>query len=163
MAVADDVRTLQRLIKFIREVLEWLTRVLQGRNTGVNFIEVWPEVERRLNAAEEQIGRIRNEGDTLWQDLNAVGLTGNVLEMKLSVLERIVAPFRRASLSAAPEPPTGGRRPSRILKWVNSFLGSLKQAIPGVEFVKEYKEMVELTVEHRRNIPPAPERIFDLR
>jgi len=135
------------MIKFVREFLHWLARVV-STPSGIKFIEVWPQVEERLNSADLQISGMRQEGDALWRELSAVGLTGNALTMKLSVLESVVAPWFAFG---------------RVLRWINSFLGSLAEAIPGVDFVKEYKEMLELTAEDFHELPPPPGTILDLR
>lgn len=48
-----------------------------------------------------------------------------------------------------------------VLKWINTFLGSLASAIPGLELVKEYKEGVELVIDHQASGAPPAGRIFD--
>ena len=67
-------------------------------------------------------------------------MTGIQLAVKLTVWERLVS---------AVQP-----KLSLLFRWINSFIGSLTRALPGLELVKEYEEHVELTIEHQSDTPP---------
>ena len=83
----------------------------------------WEEVTRAFSQARQQV----ESDDFDWQYVEGVGLTGQMLEWKRSMLDRTIQ--------------HGGIR--RFLKIANSLLGSLSGAIPVLEIVKEYKENVE--------------------
>jgi len=87
------------------------------------FIKAWHEVLPRFEEARKALAEIDLE------ELEAVGLTGAQLELKIEGLNE-----------ARKEVPWYLRK---VLKWTNIILGSLGEAIPGLGAVKEYKECVE--------------------
>lgn len=170
MAVRDDVETLQRVLRVMDLTLEWLTRSgirdPQFRSRG---LVVWTSVSRHLSSVTGAIGDIKDDRAELWIRLESVGLTGETLSLKVYIFQQIVT-----SLQVADVDETVGQRSNRttpkgamkrLLKWFNSFLGSLGKALKGfvlpIDFVKEYKESVELVVEHQRSLAPPPPKIFD--
>lgn len=97
-----------------------------------NFPGPWPEVERRFKIARRQI-----ESDEIdWHYVEGVGLTRSVLIWKRNLLKKA--------------PKTGVLR--RFLDIANSILGSLSGGLPVVEFIKEYKDMVEACLKIVRSI-----------
>jgi hypothetical protein len=83
-------------------------------------------------AAENVLGRLRNIRDSMWSKLERAGLTGGQLRMKWEVL------LEDLTTNAV----------GRIVKRIDSLLGSLSTVIPGAELMKEYKEHVEISIEH---------------
>jgi len=79
--------------------------------------------------------------------LTEAGLTGQHLTEKLKVLEFLVE--RRGHVKF-------------LLRWVNSFLGSLLKTLPFMEAVKEYIEGIEMVIERQRNAPSPPRTILGL-
>lgn len=170
MAVDDDVKTLLALVTAVERTLEWLTRAgirdVRFRSHG---LEVWDTVSRHLTAVHTLIGSIRDERSETWIRLEAVGLTGVALSLKVFTVRQIVAPLRTSEAPSVANPighrttPKGAMK--RLLRWINSFLGSLGKALiklaDPIDFVKEYKESVELVVEHQRSVPPPPTKIFE--
>lgn len=97
-----------------------------------DFPGPWDEVKRRFEAAREQI-----RSDELdWRYVEGVGLTKSHLLWKRKLLEKA---GRLGVLR-------------RFLSMANSFLGSLVGALPVLEFVKEYKEMVEASLKIVRSV-----------
>lgn len=91
-----------------------------------DFPGPWNEVRERFELARKQI---RND-EVDWHYVEGVGLTKSALIWKRSLLEKAVkvGPLRR------------------FLSMANSFLGSLSGPLPIVDFIKEYKEMVEASL-----------------
>jgi hypothetical protein len=97
-----------------------------------DFPGPWNEITQRFAEARKQI-----ENDELdWHYVEGVSLTSSVLIWKRDLLRKAV----------------GTKVPRRILDIVNSFLGSLSGAIPVLEFIKEYKDMVEACLKIVRSI-----------
>ena len=91
-----------------------------------DFPGPWMEVQRRFDLVRTQI---RND-DLDWHYVEGVGLTKSDLVWKRSLLEKAA---RMGVLR-------------RFLSMANTFLGSLSGALPIIEFIKEYKEMVEASL-----------------
>lgn len=112
--------------------------------------EVRDELERvqgKLQLLTEEHG---SDAEELHGQLTDVGLTGNHLRLKERVLDWVLS--------------VTGANIRHVLKWMNSFLGSLSKVFPKLEIVKEYKEHLEVIVGHRRRRPPqVPKSIFDIR
>jgi hypothetical protein len=97
-----------------------------------NFPGPWEEVVKRF-----QIARMQIENDEIdWRYVEGVGLTRSTLLWKRDLL-------RKARQ-------TGVLR--RFLDMANSFLGSLSGGPPIVEFIKEYKDMVEASLRIVRSV-----------
>ena len=150
--VHDDVRRLIDLLAYISGLLHWIVEesdLIPEPDLRGRFRDGLPEVRQRIELVRDELGSVF-EGSSRWQQLTAVGLTGPQLTMKVSVLDWLVS-------KAAPLKP--------ILSWINSFLGSLSKVFPGLDIVQEYKEQVELVVEHQHCDGPTPgvKPILDLR
>jgi hypothetical protein len=128
----------------------------QGRNALIQFLEDLSKIldhlvkiripsdvrslfELGLNDATDQIKvaitqlqRAKTEADPIAEKLQAVGLRGNPLKLKL-----------REFYEAIKSSPV-----KTVLKFANIILGSLTEAIPPLELVKEFKETVETRLEH---------------
>ncbi|MGA2590389.1 MAG: hypothetical protein ABSH32_10770 [Bryobacteraceae bacterium] len=92
------------------------------------FRKTWDEqVKVQFAEVVSQIQSVQAEGSPLWTGIARAGLTGPSLDLKKHLLA-----------SAASE---GLLR--RFLRILNSWLGSLADAIPGVHPVKELKELLE--------------------
>lgn len=119
---------------FIVGILQFTERLLEhliGRlpiNEQPRFSLAWQkQVKLQLADAISQVQAIGSESSTLWTRLAGAGLTGPSLDLKRHLLA-----------SAAQD---GLLR--RFLRILNSWLGSLAEAIPGVHPIKQLKELLE--------------------
>lgn len=76
-------------------------------------------------------------------ELEALGLVGNELEMKLAGFTNA---FERFVMLG------GVRALKKVLRWINLFLGSLASAVPGVDALKEVKEAVEIGIDEAEEV-----------
>lgn len=163
-----DIARLRSLLRSIRALLSWLVQDSNfvPRDIRGAFGEVLPLVQKRLDAADNVIGSIKNTDNEVWRRLDEAGLTGIALNLKWML-------WRRTGMAAAAAPPIAqvvpasrgfvARKLQPLLKLTNSLLGSFLKAIPGVELVKEYKEGVEVVVaDQQRGLRPSP-KVFDIR
>lgn len=90
----------------------------------------WGEVEHNFRLARSMIER----DDVDWKYIEGLGMAGPTLRWKKRML---VESVRQGVVS-------------RFFKVANSILGSLSKAVPPLEFVKEYKEMVEAAMKYVR-------------
>lgn len=116
----------------------------------------WRKVRHRLHEIRERIGKLEREvdggvghfnelpEDRLERDLAEAGLLGEELEYKYELITRLFDRFNRRRTSLWLR---------RLLGAINSFLGSLGQAVPGSEAVREIKEMIEQTLKVDRRKP----------
>ena len=150
-ALERDVKLLSELVDNTSRLLEWTTeRVLENPAAPVNeFKMVLPEILDRLKWVEDEIRSIRSQRDPRWIRLENAGLTGEQISWKAAIRNWIGLRTKGAVLPA--------------LKWTNNFLGSLTSVFPPLEIVKEYKEGLELVVEHQSDMPNAPREILGLR
>jgi hypothetical protein len=117
------------------------------RNTLGDVSSALERTEGAVNVAIERGG---NELTRLETRLAEVGLAGSHLQLKEKVLDWIVT--------------VTGAHLRHVLKWMNSFLGSLTIVFPQLELVKECKEHLEIVVAHQhRAVPGVPNRIFEAR
>ena len=164
MPIANDKELLLSLLRFIRSTLEWFANV----PTKADLASLWPEVERRIRRVEDEVESLRTEQDPRWMNLVDVGMTGEALVLKRSVLKLIIQAIDKASQRSMQLerskriPCSSGSTISRLFDWLKSALGSLTRVFPMLDFVKEFVEMVELAVRHQRSIPAPPGSILNL-
>jgi hypothetical protein len=153
----EDIKRLRRLVTFVRDALRWLTP--QGEqwlragviDTAGSFVKSLPQVDAQLETIQEDLDSITENADERLSQLTAVGLTGDALVLKESVLRKLLSTFRVS--------------PRRILKWINSFLGSLAKVEgygAGCDLAKEFKEMLEFVVWTIHRPPKELKPILDL-
>ena len=156
-----ELTTLQNVLNSIEAFFKWLIYESSfiPEDLRRQFAEVFPRVSERLGNEIGDLGRVEDTDEPLWKRLDAAGLLGAALRLKLAIGQRVV---EQASISTKPAS-TGivGKLLQPVLKWINTFLGSLATAIPALELVKEYKDGVELVVENQRRGSPLPGRIFN--
>lgn len=133
MALKEDTKTLVEILVFVAQLLERLVKELPGDEQH-SFVGAWQEVEFGLRRIIEQIDRIDSEQSMLWRILQERGLTGSQLALKRERLDKARRKAEKTGIWG------------RVLKLINSILGSLS-VIPGIDPVKEFKEMVEDTME----------------
>ena len=154
-----DLTALTNLLLAIGGFLQWIVTdspfVPQDLRPG--FREVLPIVNSRLETAGNELGTIIDTGNPLWQRLDDAGLVGVPLRLKLAIWRRTTA-----TVSAPPPAPGGfvGRALRPLMKLINSILGSLASVFPLLELAKEYKDGVELVIEHQQEGNPPPIDIF---
>jgi hypothetical protein len=86
----------------------------------------WNDIEGRLSRAESAL----EQPDLNWEYLEGVGLVRDSLQFKRSMLTQAI---KQGVVS-------------RLLKIINSILGSLAKVFPFLEAVKEYKEHIEAAI-----------------
>jgi hypothetical protein len=142
--------TLGNLINLNYQVLD---HELRGE-----FVRTWPQAANNLANA---IRRLHEEANTirtgspkqsrLRSQLQRVGMTGDMLRMKERSLNLYLDPVDQIiSQPLTDKANLGERAIETLLTWtkpafkvMNSILGSLLKAFPGMEVVKELKEHVE--------------------
>jgi hypothetical protein len=142
--------TLGNLINLNYQVLD---HELRGE-----FVRTWPQAANNLANA---IRRLHEEANTirtgspkqsrLRSQLQRVGMTGDMLRMKERSLNLYLDPVDQIiSQPLTDKANLGERAIEKLLTWtkpafkvMNSILGSLLKAFPGMEVVKELKEHVE--------------------
>ena len=87
----------------------------------------WQDIQTTTDAT---LRRLENCTPRLWSELERSGLIGNQPVMKKTLLDLDL----KAGVLW------------RVLKRLNSLLGSLAKAIFGVEIIKEYKDHVEISI-----------------
>lgn len=126
------------------------------------FVRTWPHAADNLAQAirrllEEAI-RVQSASDKpsrLRRQLERAGLTGPMLRMKETSLNFYLDPIDRIfDQPLTGKESLGQRVVNKLLAWakpafkvMNSILGSLLRAFPGMEVVKELKEHVEASYE----------------
>ena len=126
------------------------------------FVANWPQAAYNLTQA---ILRLRAEAihaqlpsgksRILRRQLERAGLTGSMLRMKETSLNFYLDPIDRiVDQPLTSKESLGQRVVNKLLRWtkpgfkvMNSILGSLLKAFPGMEVVKELKEHVEASYE----------------
>ena len=148
----------QRLAEALRWVEGDMGLVLEYREFLIplplqdDVMEVWPIIRDRIAMLVDAMESADADIDG---PLEAVGLTGRQLEMKLEAHR-----MARGRAQAAAEQLAGASRPSRgfrrifrsLLGWINVWLGSFAQAVPGGDVVKEYKEYLEQGMDDLENL-----------
>jgi hypothetical protein len=133
MALRDDTKSLVEILAFVGELLARLVKELPADEQR-SFARAWQEVEFGLRRVIEEVDRIDSEQSMLWRVLHERGLTGPQLALKRERLDKARRTAEKTGIWG------------RVLKLINSILGSLS-VIPGVDPVKEFKEMIEDTIE----------------
>ena len=155
----QDLTALTNLLLAIGRFLRWLVTdsPFVPQDIRPEFRDVLPLVGRRLETAGNELGTIEDTDSPLWRRLDDAGLVGVPLRMKLAVWRRTTA-----AVSAVPRAPGGfvGRALRPLMKLINSILGSLASVFPLLELAKEYKDGVELVIEHQQEGNPPPIDIF---
>jgi hypothetical protein len=146
MPFTDDRTALQRTLRWIAKILTTLVRHMPSGGKyeplTLQLGEALPEIEQSLIAEDARLARM-TPGSPDWQRLEDRGLTGVQLRWKLTLLDKL---FDWATDNAA--------LTRRVLRWINNFLESF-----GLDKVKEFKEGIELVVDHQRKPRWLP-RIF---
>jgi hypothetical protein len=123
ITIVTDIRTQLEIIVFQR-------RDLFRKEFQPHFPGPWRDIEERLNHAVEAL-----EQDNFdWVYVEGEGLVRESLQFKRNMLTEAIKE----------------RVVSRLLKIINSLLGSLSRAFPFLGAVKEYKELVEAAVAIQR-------------
>ena len=152
MALENDLELLREKLFRIEKVLQWaaFTAVTEEElNDG--FRAAWPDVFNQLSEARGELLELRDlleagrgltqTQKTIVKDLGAVRDDGHPARCQAHGV---------GSGSSVPCSPSCRFSSDGI----NSFIGSLTRALPGLELVKEYEEHVELTIEHQSDTPP---------
>lgn len=158
---SEDFERLARMLARISVTLGSLINedhgVLDTQLRGV-FVRTWPQAANILARA---IGRLKGEAkqtrlgllrpSRLQGQLRRAGMTGDMLRMKETSLDFYLNPVDQILTQPLTGTETWGERAvTKLLTWtrpafkvMNSILGSLLKAFPGMEIVKELKEHVE--------------------
>jgi hypothetical protein len=142
------------MMRRIRETLDLVVHIeppVVPEPLNASFVRTWPEVDASFTRA---ISYLRKPlSPTVRRQLVAAGLTGEMLHMKQDSLDyhldQLALAIKERPIITAPlsERVSGLER---LVKWfkpsattINSVLGSMPKAIPGVEIAKEFKEHLE--------------------
>jgi hypothetical protein len=154
-------RMLARISVTLGNLINLNFQVLDHELRG-EFVRTWPQAASNLANA---IRRLREEANTLRSglpkqsrlrsQLQRVGMTGDMLRMKERSLNLYLNPVDQIiSQPLTGKASLGERAIEKLLTWtkpafkvMNSILGSLLKAFPGMEVVKELKEHVEAAYE----------------
>jgi len=117
--MVNDIGTQLKLIVFQR-------RELFRTEFRPYFPGPWPDVEGRLTRTVNSLER----DDFNWEYVEGAGLVRDSLQFKRNMLTEAI----KEGVVA------------RLLKIINSILGSLASVFPFLEAVKEYKEHVEAAI-----------------
>lgn len=140
------------MLERIRRTMEGLVRIKQSvipKELHSPIYESWPRADESLRAA---IATLRNEVQRprLIPQLETVGFTGAMLDMKETSPNYHMARVDKAILTYSKDE----TKLEKFLKWIkpgfkvmNSIMGSLLAAIPGLDVAKEFKEHVESAYE----------------
>jgi hypothetical protein len=124
---SEDRNAIVGILEFTLKLLEHLIDRLPPPEK-IRFHAAWDQqVKGQLANVVSQIQGVQSEVSPLWGRLAGAGLTGANLDLKRHLLA-----------SAA-----GDGLLKRFLKILNSWLGSLADAIPGAHPIKELKELLE--------------------
>jgi len=160
----DDFERLARMLERIRKTLALLIHLnppVIADELQLEFVKNWPEAEEQLVRAISQLREPRSDISAapsrrlLRRRLASAGMTGEMLRMKevslnyhLDRVERTI--FDDVQL----KPSVTDRVIATLVRWfrpaskvVNSILGSVINAFPGIEIVKELKEHLEASYE----------------
>ncbi len=129
MAPENDLELLREKLFRIEKVLQWAAfTAVTGEELNDGFRAAWPDVFNQLSEARGELLELRDlleagrgltqTQKTIVKDLERSGMTGIQLAVKLTVWERLVS---------AVQP-----KLSLLFRWINSFIGSLTRALPGV-------------------------------
>jgi hypothetical protein len=163
--LSDDFKRLARMLARISASLGKLINNDHGiidPELRAQFVRTWPQAANNLAQAirrllEESI-RVQSALDEprkLRRQLERAGLTGPMLRMKETSLNFYLDPIDRiVDLPLTGKESLGQKVVNNLLTWtkpafkvMNSILGSLLKAFPGMEVVKELKEHVEASYE----------------
>jgi hypothetical protein len=163
----------EALIAFLQDTRQFLRAVIEIRHiTLPQYLHTaataaWPEVDAAFDDAvavlrgdDRQLRRpppraFERRGDDLDRELEFFGLAGSQLQLKLASFDATFDElFEAPSFVQVMTAPvvsavqaTARRRKSKLVEWlfpkINSILGSLSKVIPGVDVIKEFKEMAE--------------------
>jgi hypothetical protein len=126
------------------------------------FVRTWPGADERLVHAIDRLRALaiptpsaRSRSTRLRRQLGSAGLTGSMLLMKETSLDYYLNPIDRIVAQPLTGQESWGEKAVRkLLTWtkpgfkvMNSILGSLLKAFPGMDVVKEFKEHVEASYE----------------
>lgn len=161
----DDFERLARMLSRISLTLGRLINVDLGilnPELRTQFVQTWPRaadnLARAIQGLRDEAIRVQSaprKQSRLRGQLGRAGLTGSMLRMKETSLNFYLDPIDRI----VDQPLTGkesfGQKVvNKLLRWtkpgfkvMNSILGSLLKAFPGMELVKELKEHVEASYE----------------
>ncbi|SRR6266481_1637069 len=156
----EDFERLAKMLSRIRTTLRNLISDDYGvlnHELRAEFVRTWPRADNNL---ANTIRRLHQEADPrrilpthgrLRRQLQRVGMTGDMLRMKERSLNFYLNPLDFIiSQPLTDKASLGERAIGKLLTWtkpafkvMNSILGSLLKAFPGMEIVKELKEHVE--------------------
>ncbi len=156
-----DIDEIAEVLRFLESFFGYLVHEsgviqIEFRDQFSGVLEI---VLVRLQKASGDLKEIEDDDNEVWKGLDNAGLTGPPLQLKLTL---------GRSMFNQTQPQTPGPAPrgfkAKLLepffRWTNSFLGSLARAVPGLELVKEYKDGVEMALDHQAEGNPPPPSIF---
>lgn len=126
--LAKLVVLLEMIEKELKKIVDKQEELFRKEFLKLFTRDRWVEVEQCFRKAKDML----YSQNLSWEHLEGVGMTNKNLDFKVSIFEESI----REGVVV------------RILKVMNSLLGSLSRALAPLEFVKEYKEMVEASLSY---------------
>jgi hypothetical protein len=160
-----DIKRLSDVLSWAEALLIWLVNHGVRKSPAQQALaETLRQLHEAIATCTGQLRSIEDDLDPRMERLHEAGLSGPMLQTKLAIREMILNAPRAAGLfERITNRIAGSSGLGRTLRWLNSFLGSLAKAIPGADFVKEYKDGVELVIEHHGDAPSVPRDVLDTR
>lgn len=162
--IIDDFMRLARMLARINVSLGNLINRDHGivnPDLRAHFVQTWPQASYNLAKAIRELRQASiaasnsKKRSTIRRKLETSGMTGPMLRMKDASLNFYLDPIDR--IVAQPltgKESLGEKVMNKLITWtkpafkvMNSILGSLLKAFPGMEVVKELKEHVEASYE----------------
>jgi|HubBroStandDraft_4_1064222.scaffolds.fasta_scaffold17749_3 hypothetical protein len=158
---SEDFRRLAKMLARINVTLGNLINEDHGvldPKLRAQFIRTWPQAAnnltqaiRRLHEEAIQTPSAVHRANPLSRQLGRAGLTGDMLRMKEESLDFYLNPVDQVLTQPLTGKESWGEKAvTKLLTWtkpafkvMNSILGSLLKAFPGMEVVKELKEHIE--------------------
>lgn len=143
----------QRILRFLKSVEELIGQLLEDpQRYFLKVIAMNEELMRKCSAAWSVVRQrlrdclvdVKKAGSQQWKMLDQHGMSGAELDFKINLFE-----FFRERFYADP----AMRWLKRLLAQVNSMLGSLSSAFPGLEAVQEFKDALEAMLSQRSPNP----------
>ncbi len=131
MTFSDEHKYLSTFLSGAKNLLELLCGKLEPIKFTTFDNEFRNSIRPLIEEVESEVGLITSETHSRWQALKSLGLTGSSLTLKVT---EFFEWFSKGKLK-------------RLLKSLNSILGSLFKVFGQLEPVKEFKDHLEINLD----------------
>ena len=150
----DDFNGLRYFLVQSEEIINYIMErrhilILKEFSEDGDFMEMmeraWTEIRPHFHEVRMKLtpetDAISDEFRDLWKRLRRYGLTGTHLKLKITLFDKLWKNFKETKEY---------RWTKRLLATMNSLFGSLSSIFPGMEAVREFKDVLEQIVKMRR-------------